>query len=92
LVKEAVMFRIDRPVPGFFLFRSKNAEHLSDEELLNEVWPVVQEANSRAEGFSQINKEMVIIFGDDVDCPSTDKSSFKRVQVSSLSNTSRKIV
>ena len=83
LVKEAVMFGIDRPLPGLLLFRSKNAEHLSDEEFLNEVWPVVQEANSRAEGFSYISKEMVIVFGDDVDCPSTDKSSIKRAQASS---------
>jgi hypothetical protein len=58
-------------------------EHLDNEEFLNEVWSVVQEANSRAKGVSQISKEMVIVIGDDVDCPSTDKSSIKRAQVSS---------
>jgi hypothetical protein len=82
LVKEAVMFGIDKPAPGLLLFRSKNGEHLNDGEFLNEVWGAVQQANSRAEGFSQISKEMVIVIGDDVDCPSTDKSSIKRAQVS----------
>jgi acyl-CoA synthetase (AMP-forming)/AMP-acid ligase II len=86
LVKEAVMFGMDRPVPGLLLFRSKNAEHLNDEGFLNEVWPVVQEANSGAEGFSQISKEMVVVIGDDVDCPSTDKSSIKRARASSLAH------
>jgi acyl-CoA synthetase (AMP-forming)/AMP-acid ligase II len=82
LVKEAVMFGIERPVPGLLLFCSKNAEHLNNEEFLNEVWPVLQEANSGSEGFSQISKKMVVVIGDDVDCPSTDKSSIKRARVS----------
>ena len=81
LVKEAVIFGVDRPVPGLLLFRAKNAEGLSDENFLDRVWPAVEEANSRAEGFSQISREMVAIIPQNVHCPTTDKSSIKRAQV-----------
>ena len=81
LVREAVVFGIDRPVPGLLLFKAENARELSDEEFLDRVWPAIADANSRAEGFSQISREMVVILGADVECPTTDKSSIKRAQV-----------
>jgi hypothetical protein len=81
LVKEAVVFGIDRTVPGLLLFRATAAKGLSDEEFLDQVWPAVEDANSRAEGFSQISREMVAVIAEDVECPTTDKSSIKRAQV-----------
>jgi long-subunit acyl-CoA synthetase (AMP-forming) len=81
LVKEAVVFGVDRPVPGLLLFRAKTAEGLSDDEFLDHVWPAIQDANSRAEGFSQISRDLVAIIPEEVDCPSTDKSSIKRAAV-----------
>jgi len=81
LVREAVVFGIDRPVPGLLLFKAESARGLSDEEFLERVWPAIEVANSRAEGFSQISREMVVVLGENVDCPSTDKSSIKRAQV-----------
>lgn len=81
LVREAVVFGIDRPVPGLLLFKAENARELSDEEFLDRVWPAIEDANSRAEGFSQISREMVVVLGTDVECPTTDKSSIKRAQV-----------
>jgi len=76
-----VIFGIDRPVPGLLLFRSKAAEGLTDEEFLDKVWPVIEEANERSEGFSQIGRGMVIVMDVDVRCPSTDKGSIKRAAV-----------
>jgi hypothetical protein len=81
LVKEAVVFGIDRPVPGLLLFRAKTAAHLNDEELLDKVWPTIEDANSHAEAFSQISRDMIAVIPDDIDCPSTDKSSIKRAAV-----------
>lgn len=81
LVREAVVFGVERPVPGLLLFRAKAAQNLSDEEFLGAVWPVVEDANSHAEGFSQISREMVVVISEDVECPRTDKSSIKRAQV-----------
>jgi hypothetical protein len=81
LVKDAVVFGIDRPVPGLLLFRAATARGLSDEEFIEKVWAAVEDANSRAEGFSQISKEMVAVIPADVEYPTTDKSSIKRSQV-----------
>jgi long-subunit acyl-CoA synthetase (AMP-forming) len=81
-VKEAVVFGVDRPVPGLLLFRSLEAGDVSDDEYLDVVWPAIAEANSKAEAFSQIGRDMVVVQGEDVPVPSTDKSTFKRAQVS----------
>jgi acyl-CoA synthetase (AMP-forming)/AMP-acid ligase II len=81
LVREAVVFGVDRAIPGLLLFKAEAARELSDEDFLEMVWPAVEDANSRAEGFSQISKEMVVVLGVDVECPTTDKSSIKRAQV-----------
>ena len=81
LIKEAVVFGIDEPVPGLLVFRADSAEGLSNEDYLNQIWPAVQDANSRAEGFAQITREVIAIIPAGVDCPTTDKSSIKRVQV-----------
>lgn len=78
MVREAVVFGIDREVPGLLLFRARDTSHLKDEEFLDHTWPVIQYANSHAEGFSQISREMVAIIPENVECPSTDKSSIKR--------------
>lgn len=69
---------------GLLLFRADTQETkgFSDEDYLDAVWPAIQEANSKAEAFSQIGREMVVVLGDDVQFPCTDKSTFKRAQVS----------
>ncbi|KAG6035344.1 putative NRPS-like protein biosynthetic cluster [Claviceps citrina] len=84
LVREAVMFGIDRDVPGLLLFRAVDAprpEALSDEQFLDLVWPAVSDANSRAESFAQVMREMVVVVPATRECPTTDKSSVKRAQV-----------
>jgi hypothetical protein len=81
LVKEAVVFGIDRSVPGLLLFKATAAAGLSNEEFLDRVWPAIEDANRNAEGFSQISRDMVAIIPENIDCPTTDKSSIKRAQV-----------
>jgi acyl-CoA synthetase (AMP-forming)/AMP-acid ligase II len=81
LVKEAVVFGVDRPVPGLLLFRSKAASDLTEQQFLDCVWPTIEKANQHSEAFSQIGKEMVVAIPNNVDYPSTDKGSIKRAQV-----------
>jgi hypothetical protein len=81
LVREAVVFGIDRSVPGLLLFRSTAASGLTNEEFLNRVWPTIENANKHSESFSQLSKEMVIVMPENEECPSTDKASIKRAQV-----------
>lgn len=79
LIREAVVFGIDRALPGVLLF--KNSDDISDEAFLDAVWPTIAEANTHAEAFSQITREMVGIMGSDVEYPKTDKGSIIRAQV-----------
>ena len=77
------MFGVDRPVPGILLFRAdtKEANEPSADEYLMSVWPSIEDANKRAEAFSQIGRSMVVIIGHDTKFPETDKSTIKRWQV-----------
>jgi acyl-CoA synthetase (AMP-forming)/AMP-acid ligase II len=81
LVREAVVFGIDRLAPGLLLFRSKAAHGMTDEDFINRVWPTIETANTHSEAFSQISKEMVVAIQDAVAFASTDKGSIKRAQV-----------
>ena len=79
LVREAVVVGVDRAIPGVLIFRA--SDYLSTEEFLDAVWPSIEDANSRAESFSQITKDMVIILPSNVEYPKTDKGSIIRAQV-----------
>lgn len=79
LVREAVVVGVDRAIPGVLIFRA--SDDLSAEEFLDVVWPSIEDANSRAESFSQITRDMVVILPSDVEYPKTDKGSIIRAQV-----------
>ncbi|KAI1128311.1 hypothetical protein F5Y10DRAFT_240709 [Nemania abortiva] len=78
-VKEAVVFGEGKSYPGALVFRADAAAHMSDEEFLEAVWPAVEAANSRAETFSRIPKELVVVLPADTAYPRTDKGTFIRV-------------
>ncbi|KAI5310662.1 putative NRPS-like protein biosynthetic cluster [Ascosphaera atra] len=81
LVKEAVVFGIDQNVPGLLVIRAPEADHLSKPEFVDAIWPSIEDANSRAEGFSQIARDMVLDMPSDTDYPRSDKGTFIRGQV-----------
>lgn len=82
LVRECVVFGFQRTVPGALIFRAVDkAPHMTDEEFLEAIWPAVEAANARAETFSRIPKELVVVKGADVKYPGTDKGTFIRAQV-----------
>jgi len=79
-VKDAVVFGVEREVPGLLLFRT-DGENMTEPEFLARVWPAIEDANSRSEAFSQISREMIVVLPIGVECPTTDKGSIKRAQV-----------
>lgn len=81
LVTEAIMFGIDRSSPGILVIRSDEARKLSDEQFVDAVWPAIQDANSQAESFSQISKDMIVVLPAGTQYPITDKGSIIRAQV-----------
>ena len=81
IVREAIVFGVGKAVAGIFVFRSAKASGYSDTEFIERIWPAIEDANSRAEAFSQIPKEMVVPFPVNTEYPRTDKSTFIRAQV-----------
>ena len=82
LVGECVVFGFQRTVPGALIFRAPGkAPHLNNDEFLETIWPAVEAANARAETFSRIPKDLVIIKGAEVTYPRTDKGTCIRAQV-----------
>ena len=55
--------------------------HNDNDEFLETIWPAVEAANARAETFSRIPKDLVIIKGAEVTYPRTDKGTCIRAQV-----------
>lgn len=81
LVAEAVVFGLEREFPGLLVFKGPNAQKLDDSEFLNKIWPAVEDANSRAEGFSQISRRAVVPIPFEVSYPQTDKGTIIRAKV-----------
>ncbi|KAL8904938.1 MAG: hypothetical protein Q9207_002932, partial [Kuettlingeria erythrocarpa] len=81
LVREAAVVGVDRPVPGLLVFRTTGAARLSEEAYLDAIWPSVAEANSRAEAFSQITRDMIHVLPLSVTYPQTDKGSIIRARM-----------
>ena len=81
MVREAVVFGIARSIPGLLVFRSDEAADLSDKDFIEKIWAAVEDANSKAELFSQISRETVIPMPASTDYPRTDKGTIVRAQV-----------
>ena len=81
LVREAVVFGIGKDMPGLLLFRNEHSQSLPDSELIRRTWPAVEAANSRAEAFSQITREMIVPVRADREYPQTDKGTIIRTRL-----------
>ena len=81
LVREAAVVGVDRPIPGLLVFRVEGADSMPDEAYLDAIWPSVADANSRAEAFSQIAREMIRLLPSNVNYPQTDKGNIIRAQL-----------
>lgn len=81
LVKEAVVFGDGKSLPGVLIIKAGSASELPDADFLERIWPAVEDANSRAESFSRIPKELIVVLPADVSYAKTDKGTFIRAQV-----------
>jgi hypothetical protein len=81
LVKEAVVFGDGKTVPGILIVRSDAASQLSDAEFLQDIWPAIEDANSRTESFSRIPRELIVVLPSDIAYAKTDKGTFIRAKV-----------
>ncbi|KAK7397569.1 hypothetical protein QQX98_013067 [Neonectria punicea] len=79
IVQEALVFGDGRSYPGLLIVKADRAGHIPDEQFLEQIWPAVEDANRRAETFSRIPKELVVVLPSDTNYPRTDKGTFIRV-------------
>ncbi|KAL4800793.1 hypothetical protein BDV19DRAFT_375466 [Aspergillus venezuelensis] len=80
-IDDAVVVGVGKEVPGLLLFRSDAAQKLSETEFVEAIWPNVQDANARAEQFSQITRSMICVLPFGSVRPQTDKGSTIRAKV-----------
>ncbi|KAF7554891.1 hypothetical protein G7Z17_g2621 [Cylindrodendrum hubeiense] len=79
MVKEAIVFGDGCTYPGLIIVKADRAAHISDDEFIENIWPAVEDANLRAESFSRIPKELIVVLAADTTYPRTDKGTFIRV-------------
>ncbi|KAG9185968.1 hypothetical protein G6011_02524 [Alternaria panax] len=81
LVQEAIVFGDGKTVPGILIIKADAAANMDDEEFLQHIWPAVEDANSRAESFSRIPRDLIVVLPSGTQYATTDKSTFIRAQV-----------
>ncbi|KAL1613231.1 hypothetical protein SLS60_001463 [Paraconiothyrium brasiliense] len=81
LVQEAIVFGDGKVIPGILIVKADAAADMSDAEFLQHIWPSVEDANARAESFSRIPQELVVVLPAGTKYATTDKSTFIRAQV-----------
>lgn len=77
-VTETVVFGAARPYLGMLVVPSSTTHHLSKDEIIDQVWPVIEEANRTAEAYARITRHMIHILPHDCQFPRTDKGSIIR--------------
>ncbi|KAL1616401.1 putative NRPS-like protein biosynthetic cluster [Neofusicoccum ribis] len=78
LVQDCLVFGVDRAFPGLLVVPSEKAEGLGKEELVEKLMPAIKTANSKAEKFGQISREMIEVLDVGTDYPRTDKGTMIR--------------
>lgn len=78
-VKEACVFGERRSLPGVLVVKADRASRIPDSKYLDRIWPAVQAANAKAETFSRIPKDLVVVLPANTQYPKTDKGTFIRI-------------
>jgi thioester reductase-like protein len=61
LLQDVLVFGNGRQYPGALLFRSPAAERLSDSELVEELWPVIETVNKNGQAHTRLSKPMLVV-------------------------------
>lgn len=77
-ITECVIFGVGRPSLGALIVPAPALAGKTDEEILEAVWPVVEEASRKAEAYARVSKNMIKLLPYDCAYPRTDKGSVIR--------------
>jgi carbohydrate kinase (thermoresistant glucokinase family) len=77
-VTETVVFGAARPYLGMLVVPSPATSGLSHDEIIDQIWSVIEEANQTAEAYARITRQMIGVLPHDCQFPRTDKGSIIR--------------
>jgi carbohydrate kinase (thermoresistant glucokinase family) len=77
-VTETVIFGSARPHLGALIVSSPSVHGLSSTQIVDQIWPVIEEANRTAEAYARLSRDMIHILPHDCEFPRTDKGSVIR--------------
>ncbi|KAK5137615.1 hypothetical protein LTR08_007910 [Meristemomyces frigidus] len=60
LLDDVLIFGTGQPYPGALVFRSQQTEKWLDEEMLEQLWPIVEKLNSESQDHARIPKTMLV--------------------------------
>ena len=82
LVRDAYIFGDDRPWPGIFLFRHPNTNHVEDTQIIQAMWLVIEEENTKCPPHARIPKHMLVVMpNDSPDLAKTNKGTLIRRRI-----------
>lgn len=76
VVRETVVFGSGRPYLGILIVPA--SPDASAEEVVDQMWPVIQELNHTSEAYARISRDMIKILPQGCEFPRTDKGSIIR--------------
>jgi carbohydrate kinase (thermoresistant glucokinase family) len=77
-VTETVVFGAARPYLGILIVPSSATSGCSSDQIIDQIWPLIEESNNTAEGYAKISRQMVRVLPNDCRFPRTDKGSIIR--------------
>ena len=78
VVSEAVVFGAGRANIGLAVVRAPNTDGLSSEDIIERIWPTVENAHEAMPAFGQLMKSMIKVLPADTNYPRTDKGTVIR--------------
>ncbi|KAF7593936.1 hypothetical protein BBP40_010443 [Aspergillus hancockii] len=77
-VSEAIVFGAGKASIGLVVIRAPGTAAMSDEEVVESIWPAVEKAHEAMPAYGQLSKSMVRVLSEDTYYPRTDKGTFIR--------------
>lgn len=78
LVQDCLVFGVGRAFPGILIIPSEHAADKTPSEILDALWPIIEDANHKAEQFGRVSREMVQVMPAGTEYPRTDKGTVIR--------------
>ncbi|KAA8644467.1 hypothetical protein EYZ11_011175 [Aspergillus tanneri] len=77
-VSETIAFGSGKDNIGLVVIRAPGTGSLSDDEIVESIWPSVEKANESLPAYGHLSKSMVLVLPADTQYPRTDKGTFIR--------------